>query len=62
VQGISIRKYIEETLKGYICHLKVNWAKARTDPNHMKRQYRQGRRFARQQEVSQSQSSFKTAD
>ena len=54
LQGILIKKYVEETLKGYIHHLKVNWAKATTDPSCMKREYHRGCRIARQREVCQS--------
>ena len=62
LQGISVRKYVKDTLKAYLRHLKVKWGKAKTDPAHMKRQYSQGRRFARQQEVSQSGPSFEAAN
>ena len=62
LQGISVRKYVEDTLKAYLRHLKVKWGKVKTNPTHMKQQYSQGRRLARQREVSQSGPSFKATN
>ena len=61
LQGIPINRHIEETLKGYIRHLKTNWAKATLNPGRMERERCRGRRNARQREVSQLGSSFREA-
>ena len=62
LRGVSVRKYIEDTLKGYVRHLKTNRGKVRTDPSRMKRELSRGRRLARQREVCQLGPSFKEAN
>ena len=62
LQGIPINKYTEETLKGYIRHLKTNWVKATVDPSRMERERCRGRRNGRQREVSQLGPLFYAAD